>query len=53
MVRTRNIGGALVLLLPGAKMIRRLHPFDLMDKLALNEALYEYIQNWTSTVLVA
>ena len=50
---TRNIGGALVLLLPGAEIMRRLHLFDLMAKLALYEALYECVENWTRTVLMA
>ena len=36
-VGTRNVGGTLVLLGPGAKMMLRLHLFELMNKLALYE----------------
>ena len=36
-VRTRNAGGTLVLFGPGAKMMLRLHLFELMNKLALYE----------------
>ena len=49
---TKNVGGALVLLLPGAKFMRRLHLFGLMNKLVSYEALYEYVENWTCTILM-
>ena len=36
-VVTRNVGGTLILLGPGAKRLLRLHLFELMNKLALYE----------------
>ena len=38
-VVTRNVGGTLILLGPGAKRLSRLHLFELMNKLALYEQL--------------
>ena len=47
-VVTRNVGGTLILLGPGANRLLRLHLFELMNKLALYERVR--MQNWIFTV---